>query len=61
MSGVGLGGLIFWLVVLCGASYFYLKIKKKEITFLKVLGLGVLCYFSLILLALILFVIGDLF
>ena len=57
MEGVGLGGLIFWLVVLCGTSYFYLKIKKKEITFLKVLGLGVLLYLALILIVLILFII----
>jgi hypothetical protein len=57
MAGVGLGGLIFWLVVLCGASYFYLKIKKKEITFLKVIGLGVLLYLALILIVLILFII----
>ena len=61
MEGFSIGGFVFWVAFLCGASYLYLKIKKKEITFLKVLGLGFSCYLAILLLALGLFIIGDLF
>ncbi len=61
MAGFSIGGFIFWLVFLCGAVYLYLKIKKKEITFLKVLGLGFLCYLAFFLIAFVLFIMGDLF
>lgn len=60
MTEFSISGFVFWLAFLSGASYFYLKIRKKEITFFKVLGLGLLCYVAFLVLALGLFLIGDL-
>ena len=39
---------LFWIIIFCLGAYFYLKITKKEITLLKVLGLGLLCYLIII-------------
>lgn len=59
MTEFSIVGFVFWLAFFCGASYLYLKIRKKEITFFKVLGLGFLNYVAFLLLALGLFLIGD--
>jgi hypothetical protein len=52
--------ILFSLAFVVGLPILILKLRKKKVTFLKVLGLGVLCYLGLVVLFFILFVIGDL-
>lgn len=59
-------GITEWIIILLtllfviGLPILILKRRKKKVTVLKVIGLGILCYFGLILIFLALFLIGDL-
>lgn len=59
-------GITEWILILLtllfviGLPILILKRRKKKVTILKVLGLGILCYFGLMLIFLALFLIGNL-
>jgi len=59
-------GITEWIIILLtllfviGLPILILKRRKKKVTVLKVIGLGILCYFGLILIFLALFLMGDL-
>ena len=52
--------ILLTLLFVVGLPILILKRKNKKVTILKVLGLGVLCYFGLMLIFLALFLISDL-
>lgn len=52
--------ILLILLIVIGLPILILKRRKKRVTILKVLGLGILCYFGLVLIFLALFLIGDL-